>query len=360
MKRNVLTIMMMTMALVSCQQKDQTPTGPSVVRLYSVQTATEAKHVSYPGRTCASKVSNLAFRVSGNLGSVNVREGDAVKEGQIVATMDDRDYRVQLAAVEAEYQQTKADCERVIGLYEDGSTTAQNYDKARYGLEQITAKYNHAQDQLRDCIIRAPFDGYIQDVMRESHETVSAGMPIVSLFSKDGIEVEISLPAAEYLRKDSFGAFSASFDVMPGVNFPLRVLNVAQRANANQLYEVRLLLDRHAVSEQQYRKITPGMATIVNIEYKKDGYMPVVVPSGAVFHKGDSSYVYVYNGQGETGTIKETPVVVESLRLDGMMRIKEGLESGQQVIECGVHRLTDGQLVKPVAPTSKSNVGGLL
>jgi len=349
----------MVVLMTACSKKEEAPVGAPLVRLTTVHQVSAAQHASYPGRTKAAQTANVSFRVSGTIDKVNVKEGDAVHAGQVIAVMDDRDYRVQLSATEAEYNQIKADCERVIGLYQDGSTTAQNYDKARYGLEQITAKYNHAKDQLADCQLKAPFNGYVQNVLHEADETVMAGFPIISMFCSNSLEVEINIPASEYMNKELFSAFRVSFDVLPGQSFPLKLISIAQRANANQLYEVRLLLENSGDNKEVLKKVTPGMVALVDIEYGDRDVAPVEVPSGSVFRKGGYSFVYTYVPDGEEGTIRQTPIYVSSLRSEGSMTVT-GLEVGTQIVECGVHHLSDGQRVRPNPAPSKDNVGGLL
>lgn len=346
-------------ALTACSKQEETSKEAPLVRLATVHRVSAAEHASYPGRTKAAQTANVAFRVSGTIDKVNVKDGDPVYAGQVIAQLDDRDYKVQLAATEAEYNQTKADCERVIGLYQDGSTTAQNYDKARYGLEQITAKYNHAKDQLADCQLKAPFSGYVQNVLHEADETVLAGIPVISVFCSNSLEVEINIPASEYVNKHLFSAFNVSFDVLPGQSFPLRLISIAQRANANQLYEVRLLLENNNDNKEVLKKVTPGMVALVDIEYADRGAAPVEVPAGAVFHKGGYSFVYIYTPDGDEGTIHKTPVYVSSLRSEGTMTVT-GLEVGSKIVECGVHHLEDGQRVRPNPTPSEDNVGGLL
>ena len=137
----------------ACGQKEVTVSEVPLVRLTQVKQVAASEHTSYPAQTRAINTSNVAFRVSGTLANVKVKEGDYVREGQVIAVMDDRDYQVQLSATEAEYAQIKADCERVIALYNDGSTTAQNYDKARYGLQQITEVENpNSVQQMKEWL----------------------------------------------------------------------------------------------------------------------------------------------------------------------------------------------------------------
>ena len=306
---------------------------------------------TYPGRTQASEEAKVAFRVSGTLTRVTVKEGDRVRRGQVLARMDDRDYRVQLAAAEAEYTQVKAEAERVMGLYADSVGTANNYDKARYGLQQIAQKLQHCRDQVDDCLLRAPFDGYVRTVLHESHETVSAGMPVVSLIADGQTEVVINIPASENLRRDRFASFSARFDVLPGEEFPLHLLNIARQANANQLYEVRLGL------EGRHPQITPGMSTLVRLAYKREGERPVRVPLTAVKHDAAGlATVFVC----EQGHLRRTNVELGRAHSDGTVEVTSGLEVGDEVVVAGVNALSDGEAVRPTAAPSKTNVGGLL
>lgn len=357
MKKSFVVSMITTVLLAGCMlcscskgQKNENQV-PQVRMAYAELSAGEQMN-TYPGRTQASETSNAAFRVSGTLASVPVKVGDHVRQGQVIARMDSRDYEVQLKAVTAEYESTKAECERIIALYGDNGTSQNNYDKARYGLEQITMKYQHAKDQVEDCVLRAPFDGYVQSVFHESHETVSAGMPIVGLFASKGVEVVIYIPAVEYMRASDFSRFHASFDVTPGKIYNLRLLTIGQKANANQLYEVRLLL------EDADKLITPGMTAMVDILYKEEGDIPIEIPTTAVFSEGDQSYVFVYDEA--SGTIRKTEVRMSIMKRNGMVKVVKGLEAGQRVVTAGVHHLTDGQQVVPSATVSKTNVGGLL
>lgn len=335
--------------LSSCNGKDEAPKKAPTVRLATVEMSNGLQQNSYPGKTQAAEESQVAFRVAGTLASVPVKVGDYVRKGQVLARMDSRDYQVQLTAIKAEYESTKAECERIIALYKDNGTSANNYDKARYGLEQITQKLKHAQDQMEDCVIRAPFDGYVQTLYHEAHETVGAGMPVVGMFANKGIEVVINIPVVEFNRKDAYDYFTASFST-PECTLPLKLVNISRSANANQLYQMRLLV------ADGTKDITPGLTTVVNIHYKASENKSAEVPSSAVFADGDKSYVYVYSDS----TVHKTEVSVQYLSTKGTMRISQGLASGQKVVLSGVHHLVDGQKVRPAAEPSKTNVGGLL
>ncbi len=339
------------MLLAGCGQ-EQKQSG--YVRRVLLQTLTDGQSdraVTYPGRTRASEEANVAFRVSGTLQRVYVKAGDYVRQGQVIARMDDRDYRVQFEAAEAEYTQVRNEANRVMSLYtDDGVGTANNYDKARYGLHQMEQKLQHCRDQVADCMLRAPFDGYVQSVLRDSYETVGAGMPVISLIGQGQTEVIINIPASENLRRDMFASFSASFDVVPDVEFPLQLLNIARQANVNQLYEVRLGL------KGNHPQITPGMSTMVHLRYKDNGRRSITVPLSAIHHSGKASYVFVYVG----GKVSRKQVTLGAVHGNGTVDIRSGLNIGDQIVVSGVHTLTDGESVTPATQPSETNVGGLL
>ncbi len=338
------------MLTTGCGKEKATSTETRRVLTQIVTGNNAATVTTYPGRTQASEEANVAFRVAGTLLRVTVKEGDRVRRGQVIARMDDRDYRVQLTAAEAEFTQVKAEAERVMALFADSVGTANNYDKARYGLEQITQKLQHCRDQVEDCVLRAPFDGYVQSVLRESHETVGAGMPIVSLIGDGQTEIVINIPASESLRRDQFASFSARFDVLPGEQFPLQLLSIARQANVNQLYEVRLGLQGH------HPQITPGMSTMVQLSYQNEDAKTILIPISAIRHSDDASSVFVY----ADGKVRKTGVTLGHVHNNGTVEVLAGLKTGDQIVISGVNMLNDGEAVRPTAQPSKTNVGGLL
>ena len=357
MKSNIYLILALSAAMLtaSCRGKKETAPDVKCVNVATVQDENSLAPVTYTGKTKSAEDVAAAFRVSGQIISVKVKEGDYVHKGQVIAEMDPRDYQLQLNATQAEYEQIKADCERVIALYNEGNTTAQNYDKARYGLEQITQKLNNHRNQLSDTKLKAPISGYVQTKHHEAGETVAAGMPVVTLFGNSGIEVEIQMPAADYARRSQFVEYNCTFDILPGETFPLEVSRVSQEANSNQLYTIRLRLKGNV----DHSKITPGITTMVNaiISSAEETGM-VVVPSGAVVGDGGKASVFVYDESSKT--VRNRAVDIQSINRDGTTTLASGVKAGEKVVSTGAHHVKDGEKVEIIKPASPSNVGGLL
>jgi RND family efflux transporter MFP subunit len=296
---------------------------------------------------------NLAFRISGPIAKMYVDVGSYVKKGQVLAEIDLRDYAIQLAATEAEYKQIKAEAERVIALYGKGSVTPNDYDKAVYGLNQITAKYDAHKNALADVKLRAPFDGYVQQRLFDAGETAGAGMPVISLISTNLPEVEINIPSSDFIRRDQFESFSCAVDIYPGKVFPLELIGIAQKANLNQLYTMRL-----KIKDETKQLPAPGMTTTVTVQFKAGKTALVSIPLSAVFETEDVSTVWVYNK--DTQTVEARAIKMREIHTDGTVIVSEGLDEGEIVVSAGVHVLHAKEKVKLLPAVSPTNAGGLL
>lgn len=323
------------------------------VRLHTVERADTASAHDFPGRVVASEEVNMAFKLNGTLMRIFVKEGERVHKGQLIAELDPRDYQLQLEATEAEYQNVKSEAKRVMALYADSVGTADAYDKARFGLRQITAKYENAQNQLTDTKIYAPFDGYVQKQLFDPPTVVAAGMPVVTLVSEGACEIEINIPAATYLQRNRIASFSTSFDLISEKDIPLCLIGIAPKANANQLYNVRLAIPQ-GLSPQP----SPGMTAMVHVWFDNAETGKCKIPASALFECNGASCVWIYDSKTER--IKQRVVTVEHLNTEGYAIVTHGIGAGEDIVSVGVNKLTDGQQVNPISTETKTNIGGLL
>ena len=327
----------------------------TTVNVATLHSTVGGASLQYPGRVKAAEEINLAFKVSGRIERILVKEGDYIKAGQLVAVIDPTDYETQLLATRAEHAQVTAESDRIIRLYADSAATANNYDRAVYGKQQIDAKLRNHENQLAYTKLYAPISGYIQSKLVGAGEVVSAGMPVLTLFSAANPEVEISLSAADYMRRTTFAEYSCSFDIFPNYRFRLTPVSIAPKANANQLYTMRLSL-----RGEGNLMPTPGMSTMVTIALKNDSKAAeFTMPTTGVLHTAEGESVFVLDT--ESNTLRQCTVTVSRLLTDGnCVVLSDQLLDGDVVVVSGIHHVKAGQKVKPLAPPSETNVGGLL
>lgn len=335
----------------SCKDAKKVQEKTAVVKIDTARAYGHAVRLEFPGKVTAAQETNLAFQVAGKLRKIHGDAGTFIRKGQVIAELDDRDYKLQLNAAEAEYNSIKAEAERVFALYRDSATTAANYDKARYGLEQISAKYENCRNQLADTKLTAPFDGYVQKTYYDAPAIVGAGMPVVCFISSGSPEVVINIPGSEYPKFREYSDFQAAFDFLPGRTTPLSLLSISPKANANQLYSVRFSIAGNPA------EIAPGMNTMVSLDCNAESGGRCSIPSSALFSKDGRSLVWIL-GSGNTVSARE--VRIESLRSDGEAVISGGLEAGEIIVTSGVHKIAEGEKVKILPKASATNAGGLL
>lgn len=337
----------------ACRQKETTSQLPRLVKITEVKIFDEAASVSYPGKIDAASNVKLAFRVAGPIRRLYVSEGQEVRKGQLLAELDPRDYRIQLNATQAEYDQVTSESDRIVELYRRGSVSINDYDKAVSAGKRVSALLQAHRNALGDTKLKAPFDGYIQNKFFEAPEIVGQGTPVLSMIDKDYFEVKVDIPTGDFIRQEDFKSFYAVADVYPKTKIPLELLDITQGANYNQLFTVRFRMKR-----DDKQLLAPGMSVSVTIGFKPVAEDNVVVPVAALFQRRNGTFVWVYDDENKTVTA--IPVSVIRLTKAGEALVRSELRSGQQVVSAGVHDLEEGQQVNPLPPTPASNVGNLL
>ena len=354
MKKIFVCVLGLVLLLGACQ-RDRAPRekGNVTVKTATVESHEDRLSIEYPGKVLAASDVNLSFRVAGPIARVLPEEGAFVKKGQLIAEIDPRDYKIQLAATEAEYAQIKGEAERVMELYRRGSVSVNDYDKAVYGLKQITAKYDAHKNALADTRLTAPFDGYIQKRFYDAHETVAAGYPVVSMINNSYFDVEIDIPTSDYVRQKQFKSFSCTIDVFPGRTFPLELVDITRKANLNQLYHMKFRL-----RQEKDVDIAAGMSVNVTIDYTPNAERLVSLPLSAVWDDKGKSSVWIYNPSSSTVSSRE--VKVKQILKTGEAIVEAGVKAGETVVAAGVHSLQEGMKVTVLPKASETNVGGLL
>jgi RND family efflux transporter MFP subunit len=186
---------------------------------------------------------NLAFRVAGPIQAIRVKEGSFVKKGDLIAEIDPRDYQIQVDVAQAQYEQVKAETSRVTEMFNRKSIAGIEYDKAVSGEKMVNAQLNHAEHQLADTKLFAPFSGYVQNINFEKGEMINAGMTFATLISLNTYKIEVDIPASLFVRKNDFTAFTCQNNETGDEELPLILTSFSMKADNNQLYKLYLNLN---------------------------------------------------------------------------------------------------------------------
>ncbi len=352
MKLRIITLLLLTMFVFGCKKE---AVDVEIVRPVKVGkvVATSNKIINnFPGVIVSDKDVKLAFRVAGTIENLNFREGRYVEEGEVIASLDSRDYVLQVSATKAKYEEVQAEVSRIEELYNRNSVSQSDYDKAIAGKALALAKYQSAMNQLDDTNLIAPFSGYIQNIYFDSHETIAQGIPVISLVDVNDLKVETDIPSKMYLEADKFSSFTCHLEDNPNIDFKLSLDSIRKKSNMNELYKVIFTLNN-----KTSLSLASGMLVDVTIEIDNGEERNLIVPVNAVFHRDGKSYVWMFSNDN---TVTKREVIPGDIVNNGKIIIKGSISEGDSIVTAGVHTLEEGQKVKTMTTSSEDNVGDLL
>jgi len=174
----------------------------------------------FPGKLLPAQQSNLAFEIPGKINVVNVDIGDAVKKGQILAELDNREATAQLKQAKAKYDLALQILNRYKDLRSEGHISIQDLDNAN--SEELIAKsqYEFYKVKLEQTKLIAPFNGVIQNRYLDTGSVINGGIPIVEILGSKNVEAHISIPL-KFIDKLNIGN---SYDFKIGNKKPKGVL----------------------------------------------------------------------------------------------------------------------------------------
>lgn len=343
-------------ASYGCKQKEPEPTPvirPVLTR--QVFSTGGSRTRTFPGIAQAERESRLSFRIPGKIQRLEVKVGDNVRPGQLIAALDPEDYRLQVEETEASLERARAESRnaeanyvRVRALYENRNASRNELDGARAAAESAAAqvlafqkRLDLARAQMSYTRLEAADEGAVAEVYVEVNENVQAGQPVVLLTGGSRIEVQVGVPESLISQVRPGDRVTVTFDALPGRKFAASVVKVGVVSGASTTYPVTVRLEV-AVPE-----IRPGMAAEVSFSFSsRQGSERFLVPAVAVSEDRQGRFVFVAEpAPGGLATVRKKPVRVGELREDGL-EILEGLRDGDLVIVAGVSRIAEGEMVK--------------
>ncbi|WP_291862765.1 efflux RND transporter periplasmic adaptor subunit [Marinilabilia sp.] len=290
--------------------------------------------------------SSVAFRVGGQVEKIFYSEGDYVKEGQVLARLDQRDFKTSLLAADAQYKQAKSEFERYSQLFEQGKFPRNSLDKLEAGYLAAKSNWESANNGLVDTELKAPFSGYIYQKLIENHEPVAPGEPALIIIDTNTLEVNFSVPETIVNQLSEGQEAKVSINQQINKRYPATIKSVAHKAGDDRLFNVRLKMQN-----PDPRTIKPGMtAKAIISNANPEQATSISVPAEALFYSGDQANVWVYNQQDSK--VSKRAVGTGEIIENGWVQILQGIHENEMIVVAGVHSLMEGQQVKLLSQNS--------
>ncbi|MBW2206208.1 MAG: efflux RND transporter periplasmic adaptor subunit [Deltaproteobacteria bacterium] len=345
----VLVLFVLMLLLVSCG-KEEEQVAREVVRPVKMMTVTSGGGAftrAFPGKVQASQQVDLAFKVSGPLTELPVKEGQEVKKGALLARILPRDFNINLQKAKALALEAEQQYKRYKALYVQKQVSKADFDKYKSARDVAKAEQENARHALNDTYLRAPFSGSIAKKHVDNFQEVRAKQPIVSLQDLSSLEIRIDVPEsiiAKGREKDSLNAV-AEFSTAPGKQYKLSLKEYSTQAGSRtQAYEVTFLMP-----QPEDINVLPGMTAnvVVTTSAEEGGSDKIIIPAIAVFaDEAGNSNVWIVDQ--ENMTVKRQKVTTGDLTGTESIGISEGLRSGDMIAISGVTQLREGMQVRPM------------
>ena len=302
-----------------------------------------------------------AFRVGGKVASRKVDVGQKVRQGDIIAVLDDTDYKLaveaaqqQLAAAQAQARQAESDRRRLDALKGDGSVSPSDDEKALSNAQTTQAiaeadarKLDLARNRLEYTTLRASQDGVVTSVKFETGQIVAEGQPIVSIAKEAEPEIVVNVP------EDDLAAFKTSRYKAWLASAPDQMFEVVLRELSPQA-AAQTRTFRARLKPATPRSLPLGATATLVVERPAGEGAAAVIPAAAITQSKGQPAVWIVGREGtdQVGTVRLLPVSVHGYHNDAVL--VSGPSAGALVVTAGVQKMAPG--LKVALPGTASNL----
>ena len=336
---SIVLIVVLTAACRHAETKSD-PDEPVHVRVTGLTT----RYISLPVHTTGALVTReelkLSFKTGGIVAKIFVREGDKVRKGDLLASLNLLEINANAEQAKIGYDKSLRDFTRAENLLKEGATTLEKKQNAETAMNIAKNSLEIAQFNLQHSRIEAPENGIIMKQFVKENELVSSGYPVF-LFGYSGKywKVEAGLPDKDIIKINPGDSAEVIFDAYPGVRFSAMVDQVGEMSNPyTGTYETELTLN-----DAGYRLASGFVASADIYPSVKKSF--TMVPVGSIVEAdGLHGYIYIVNSE-----MRARKIYVEITVITGAKAAVTGIPARvTEVVSEGATYLRDGAEVEIV------------
>jgi membrane fusion protein, multidrug efflux system len=306
------------------------------------------------GTMAAVQGVTVSADLPGTVDRIAFDSGRSVRQGDVLAELDTRQERAQLAAIEAQRELARLNYNRLKGLLSERVISQAEFDRAAAEQKQTDAQVGEIRATIDRKTIRAPFSGVLGIRQVNLGQYLAAGDPVVPLQSLHPIYVNFGVPQQDLSQIRVGHRVRLTANNLVGVEFAGRVTamdSVVDQATRN--VQVQATLDNPA------GRLRPGMFVQTELSLGTSRSI-VALPASAISYApfGDSVFV-VTDLKGENGQtyrgVRQQFVKLGAARGD-QIAIVSGIKPGEEIVTSGVFKLRNGAAVlvnNKVQPANK-------
>jgi RND family efflux transporter MFP subunit len=280
----------------------------------------------------------MISETTGIVDRITVEEGDLVREGQLLATLSDREKQVKLEQANVRIQNAKQDLDRKQASFNAKIISESEYEKAKYELNLALQERNAAQVELDRSFIRAPFTGIITQRFVEKGQNINTQSQLFTIVDAQPLEAKVYLPEKEIFGLRTNQTVSLALNAQKSVQFTgkIRQINPAVDPKTGT---VKVTVE----VEKAPDVVRPGSFVDVKLETQRHENA-TLVPKRALLEEAGERYVFIVNNQKASRR-----TITLGFMDDQNAEILSGVNSGETVVISGQGSLRDGSETEIVA-----------
>ncbi len=322
-------------------KQNETTVNPNeiAVKVMTLEKTDISSHVQASGQFTTDDETFLAFKTGGVIEKIFVKEGDAVRAGQILATLNLIEINAQVSQAQLGYEKALRDHARVSNLYRDSVATLEQFQNAKTGLDVATQQYEAARFNRSYSEIRALSNGFVLRKLASEGQVIQPG---TSVFQTNGASkgkwlLKTGVSDKEWARLAVGDKATIKSDAAPETlqGFVSRKSEGTDPQTGSFLIEITL-------TGKLPTSIASGMFGKASIQPKQVTNAWAIPYDALLDGNAQSGYVFITN---DSKTAHKTEVTVAGIERDHVI-ITKGLEGAQAVIISGSAYLRDNSPIR--------------
>ncbi len=314
------------------------PEKPPVnVVTFAISPSTVTDRINLPGSIEPWTRLSLMSKISGTISEVLVTEGDQVKKGDILARIEDDDYRIAVERASAAYKLATAEYKRDKSIYDKGVIPTSTLDTNKTNMQLAKADYENAQLMFSRTTVTSPMDGIIRRMDAKIGLQLSVGDPIAEILEIDRMKGIIGIPESDVTAVRLLDSVDLTIKALGDkkLSASKHFLSPSPETTA-RLYNLELEIDNSDGD------ILAGMFVRADV-VKKRLENSLAIPFYSVISRNDEQFVYIE----ENGVAKKRDVTLGIME-KWMVQVTTGLNSGDNLLIEGHRDVEDNQKIKVI------------
>lgn len=342
-RSTVLIAIACTALLSACSSAEPPPTPERLraIRIAAVEHGPAIPPIVGTGVLAPQDEARLAFKVGGIIRELNVRNGDSVQSGQVLATLETAEIDASVSQAEEGYGKARRDLERGRRLFEDDVITQEQLDDLGTAAAVAEAQLRAARFNRRYAEIRAPSDGIVLQRLSEPRELVAAGQPVLRVSrARSGWVLKLGLPDRDFVRVSLGDPAELRFDAYPERTLAGRVSQLGGATDPRTgTFPVEIEIDAGDI------RLASGLIGKAEIKVSSDSTLDYVPLTALVEGDSKATLLFTYDAEQQTVTAMQRPVRFVNAEYAAL---GEPLPPGSRVVTEGAAYLHDGERVRVI------------